>query len=184
MSSDLRVYGTARVLAGPAFFPPQVVVQVKALACELPSQTGIPLSRFSTTEIAREVVRRGIVATISGMTVWRWLHEDAIRPWYYRSWIFPRDPRFYEKASRVLDLYRGIWEDQPLGTEDFVLSADEKTSIQARRTKHPTQAPRSRHCMRVEHEYERAGASAYIAAWDVRQAKIFGRCETYSGIEP
>jgi transposase len=184
MSSDLRVYGTVRVLVGPAFFPPQVVVQVKALACELPWQRGIPLSRFSTTEIAREVVRRGIVATISGMTVWRWLDEDAIRPWYYRSWIFPRDPRFYEKACRVLDLYRGIWEDQPLGEADFVLSADEKTSIQARRTKHPTQAPRPQHCMRVEHEYERAGALAYIAAWDVRRAKIFGRCERHSGIEP
>lgn len=171
-------------MAGHGFFPPQVVVQVKALACELPSEMGIALSRLSTTEIAREVVRRGIVASISGMTVWRWLDEDAIRPWHYRSWIFPRDPQFYEKASRVLDLYQGIWEQKPLGAEDFVVSADEKTSIQARKTKHPAQRPRPRHCMRVEHEYERTGALAYIAAWDVRCAKIFGRCEPHSGIEP
>jgi len=38
--------------------------------------------------------------------------------------------------------------------------------------------------MLVEHEYERKGAWAYLAAWDVRRAKIFGRCELHSGIAP
>ena len=38
--------------------------------------------------------------------------------------------------------------------------------------------------MRVEHEYERLGALSYIAAWDVRHAKIFGRCEAKTGIQP
>jgi hypothetical protein len=71
---------------------------VKAIACELPFESGVPLSRWSTTEVAREAVARGIVAEISGTTVWRWLSEDAIRPFYYRSWIFPRDPHFARKA--------------------------------------------------------------------------------------
>ncbi|MEA1904847.1 MAG: hypothetical protein U9M97_03080 [Candidatus Hadarchaeota archaeon] len=102
---------------------------MKALACELPCESGVPLSRFSTNEIAREVVRRGIVAQISGATVWRWLNQDAIRPWQYRSWIFPRDPEFQEKAGRVLDLYQGIWQGQPLSSDEYVISADEKTSI-------------------------------------------------------
>ena len=69
-------------------------MEVKALACELPATLGIPLSRLSTADIAREVKRSGIVATISDKTVWRWLSEDAIRPWHHRSWIFPRDPDF------------------------------------------------------------------------------------------
>ncbi len=77
---------------------------MKAIACELPSERGVPLSRFSRTEIAREAVARGIVEQVSGTTVWRWLAEDAIRPWNYRSWIFPRDPDFREKTARVLDL--------------------------------------------------------------------------------
>ena len=38
--------------------------------------------------------------------------------------------------------------------------------------------------MKVEHEYERRGAWAYLAAWDVHQAKVFGRCEAQSGIAP
>ena len=38
--------------------------------------------------------------------------------------------------------------------------------------------------MYVEHEYERGGAWAYLAAWDVHRAKVFGRCETTTGIAP
>ena len=165
-------------------FPPVVEMEVKALACQLPRESGVPLSRFSNTEIAREIVSRGIVASISGATVWRWLGEDAIRPWQHRSWIFPRDPDFQEKAERVLDLYQGIWQGEPLGPDEYVISADEKTSIQARSRKHAIIGPGPAESMRVEHEYERKGSLAYLAAWDVRRAKLFGRCEVKSGIKP
>jgi len=134
-----------------------VVVAVKALACELPSRLGVPLSRLHLPDIAAEVVSRGIVAEISGTTVWRWLSEDAIRPWAHRSWIFPRDPDFEAKAARVLDLYARQWQGEPLGEGDFVVSADEKTSIQARSRCHATLAPAPGRDMRVEHEYERVG---------------------------
>lgn len=43
-------------------FPPEIVMQVKALACELPAQSGLPLSRFSRQDLVREVIRRGLVA--------------------------------------------------------------------------------------------------------------------------
>jgi len=159
-------------------------VQVKALACELPSRFGVPLSRWSAEELAAEVINSGLVASISGSTVWRWLNEDAIRPWYRRSWIFPRAPDFEVKAGRVLDLYHGLWEGEPLGPADFVVCADEKTSIQARRRRHSTTPPSPGRLMQVEHEYERLGAWAYLAAWDVHHAKLFGRCEPATGIEP
>ena len=97
----------------PGLFPPEVVVQVKALACELPANLGLPLSRMSIADVAREVRRAGIVASISDKTVWRWLHEDAIRPWQHRCWIFPRDPDFRVKAGRILDLYEGHWNGIP-----------------------------------------------------------------------
>ncbi len=105
-------------------FPPAQVAEVKALACELPAQSNVPLSRWSSAELAREAVKRGIVAEVSGTTVWRWLAEDAIRPWNYRSWIFPRDPKFAEKAGRILDLYEGRWEGEVLHPGDFVVCAD------------------------------------------------------------
>ena len=122
----------------PPAFPPSVVVAVKALVCELPHRCGLPLSRWSLADIQREVVGEGIVAQISGSTLWRWLSREALCPWRYRSWIFPRDPKFALKAGRVLDLYQGRWEGAPLGRRDFVLSADEKTSIQARIRIHPS----------------------------------------------
>ena len=157
---------------------------MKALACELPSRLGVPLSRLHVPDITAEVVDRGIVAEISGTTIWRWLTEDAIRPWRQRSWIFPRDPAFEAKAGRVLDLYAGVWEGKTLGKRDYVISADENTSIQARIRCHPTLAAASTRPMRVEHEYDRGGALAYLAGWDVHRAKIFGRCEATTGIVP
>jgi len=136
------------------------------------------------SELVAETQRSGVAATISGSTIWRWLDTDAIRPWCHRSWLFPRDPAFEAKAGRILDLYARTWEGAPLTANEFVLSADEKTSIQARRRIHPTVPTRARHVMRVEHEYERAGAWAYLAAWDVHHAKLFGRCEATTGIAP
>lgn len=144
----------------------------------------MPLSRLSSADIAREVRGRGIVAKISDTTVWRWLHEDAIRPWQHRTWVFPRDPDFESKASRILDLYARQWEGCPLAADEYVLSSDEKTSIQARIRKHPSTPPRPGLPMHVEHEYARGGAWAYMAALDVHRAKVFGRCETTTGIEP
>ncbi len=160
------------------------MVQVKALACELPARRGQPLARWSVAELAAEARRVGLVATISDSTVWRWLHADAIRPWQHRCWIFPRDPDFAAKAGRLLDLYERVWEGRALRDDEFVLSADEKTSIQARVRCHPTRPPQPGACMRVEHEYDRGGAWAYLAALDVHRAKLFGRCEPKTGIAP
>lgn len=130
------------------------------------------------------VVEQGIVDSISTTALWELLHEDGIRPWNHHSWIFPRDPEFLAKGSRVLDLYERRWEGKPLGENDFVISADEKTSIQARRRIHRTTPPGPHRCARVEHEYERGGALAYLAAYDVHRAKVIGRCEPTTGIVP
>jgi hypothetical protein len=171
-----------RVVPGP--FPPELIVQIKALACELPATHQVPLSRWSLEELTQHVCRSGLVAQLSGSTLWRWLHEDAIRPWQHRCWIFPRDPDFALKAGRIQDLYQRQWQGQALQEDEWVVSTDEKTSIQARRRRHATVPPGPRRPMKVEHEYERKGAWAYLAAWDVHRAKLFGRCEAKSGMAP
>ena len=167
-----------------ARFSLSLVVQVKALACELPHRLGLPLSRLSIDEIRRHVISQGLVAEISGATLWRWLSSDALRPWQHRSWIFPRDPNFAAKAGPILDLYHRMWEGAPLRDNDFVISADEKTSVQARHRKQPTLHPAPHRTTRVESEYFRMGAWVYLAAWDVHRAKVFGRCESQNGIAP
>jgi hypothetical protein len=144
----------------------------------------LPLSRLHVPDIRAEVIRRGLVASVSDATIWRWLSQDAIRPWAHRSWIFPRDPHFETKAGRVLDLYARRWKGKPLHRADFVVSADEKTSVQARCRCHSTLPVSAARAMRVEHEYTRGGALQYLAAWDVHRGKVFGRCESRTGIEP
>jgi transposase len=168
----------------PPRFTPVQRAQVIALACQLPAEHGVPLSRWSGAELAGEAVRRGIAEAISAATIARWLAADALKPWQYRSWIFIRDPDFAAKAARVLDLYARVVDGVPLGEDEFVLCADEKTSIQARCRCHPSLPPGAARAMRVEHEYERGGALAYLAAWDVHRARVFGRTALATGIEP
>jgi transposase len=168
----------------PGSFTALHVAEVKSLACQLPAESGAPLSRWSCPELAREVVARSVVGSISTSTVRRWLKQDALKPWQYRSWIFIRDPNFRATAQRVLDLYARTFDGNPLGEDEYVISADEKTSIQARCRCHPSLAPGQARAMRVNHEYDRGGALAYLAAYDVHQAKVFGRCEPKTGIVP
>ena len=167
----------------PPVHGPVVRAEVVALACALPAEHDVPLSRWSCPEIARELGIRCQVSA-SASSVRRWLAADALKPWQHRSWISIRDPDFAVKAARVLDLYAGIWDGQPLGPGDVVICADEKTSIQARCRCHPTLAPGQARAMRVEHDYRRGGALAYLAAWDVHRGQVIGRCEDTTGIEP
>jgi homeodomain-containing protein len=118
-SGGLRGLRTERGRDARAVFPPEEVAQVKAVACQPPSQ-GALLSRRSAADIHRLVVERGICA-VSRSTIWRWLAEDAIKPWQTRSWIFPRDPDFAQKAGRVLDLYARTFEGKLLRPGEYVI---------------------------------------------------------------
>jgi transposase len=177
-------WGTASGRVGRAGSPSAVVIEVKAIACELPAVRAVPLGRWSLAELRDEVITTGLIDQISVSTLWRWLNEDALKPWRHRSWIFPRDPAFAAKAAVVLDLYARRFQGRRLEPGEYVVSADEKTSIQARCRCHPTLPPGVARVMRVEHEYERGGALAYLAAWDVHRARLFGRCEPSTGIAP
>jgi DDE superfamily endonuclease len=164
-------------------FPPHDRAVIAAIACERVAQTQTPLSRQSISDITKKVCIE-LAKPISRTTVQRILDEHAIKPWQYEHWIFPRAPNFFTKAARVLDLYDGFWQDERLDPFDRVVSADEKTSIQARIRTHATVPPAPGRRRRVEHEYERGGALQYLAAWDIQEGRVMGRCEAKTGIEP
>jgi hypothetical protein len=172
-----------RGLVDRVVFPPEEVAEVKAVACELPRTHGLALSRFSRVELHRLVIERGVTEA-SASTIWRWLHEDAIKPWQTRSWIFPRDPDFATKAARVLDLYARVFDGKRLRPDEYVISADEKTQLQALGRHHQTIAPGPGRPGLVEFEYLRGGTLAYLAAWDVHHANLFDRVEQTTGIVP
>jgi transposase len=168
----------------PRQFAPEVVAEVKAMACEPPARRDVPLSRWSSAELASQAMAEGLVDSVAASTVRRWLRADAIKPWRYRSWIFPRDPDFAAKAARVLDLYARRWDGEPLGENDFVISADEKSQLQALGRCHPDLPPGPGRARRVEFEYERGGTLAYLAAYDVHRARLVGTVAPTTGIVP
>jgi transposase len=168
----------------PRRFGAEVVAGIKAMACEPPEATDAPLSRWSSAELAAQAVTEGLVRSISSSTVRRWLAAAVIKPWQYRSWIFPRDPEFAVKAPRVLDLYARIWDGEPLGPDDYVISADEKSQLQALSRRHPDLPAASGRARRVEFEYKRGGTLAYMGAYDVHQARLIGTVAPKTGIAP
>jgi transposase len=184
--SEERLAGlTDRPRSGrPRRFGSEVVAGVKALACEPPEQRDVPLSRWSSAELAAQAVVEGLVSAISSSTVRRWLRADAIKPWRYRSWIFPRDPDFAGKAARVLDLYARVWNGVVLGPDDYVISADEKSQLQALRRCHQGRPAGPGQVTQVEFEYERGGTLAYMGGYDVHQARLFGQVADKTGIVP
>jgi len=121
--------------------------------------------------------REEIVSSISVSTLCRWYKQDALKPWRYHNWLFPRDPQFLQKATVVLDLYHGLWQGEPLGPDDYLLSADEKCGLQVLARPHPTRSPQPAHLGQVEFEYERLGTIAYQAALDVFAGTVIGQIE-------
>ena len=176
--------GRNRVPDGRGIFPPQLITTIKSIACEVPANLKQPVSRLFIPDIHRILINERHVESISLSTIWRILDADSIKPWRYRSWIWSRDPLFAERAGQVLDLYEGRWNGRRLRSDEFVISADEKTSIQARIRIHNTEMGTDGRGLRVEHEYERGGAWAYLAALDVHRARVYGRLEHTSGIAP
>ncbi len=155
-----------------------------ACTCELLAQRGLALSRHFASSIWQVVTEREV--QISLRTVQRMLAQDHRgtprsplrgdpKPWRYRSWIHSRDPHFLGKARGDPRPLPELLGGGAAGPKDQVISADEKTSIQARWRQAVLPGPGRPG--RVEHDDQRRGALQYLAAWDVRRGIPRGRCE-------
>ena len=174
---------TPRGPAGRGLFPPEETTLVKALACERPTDgERRPLSRFSVCDVWERAWDVGL--RLSYSTVRRRLHEDALRPWLQEQWLFPRDPRFLERATPVLDLYHRRWEGEPLGPRDVVLCADEMTNLQALERLHRGLPPAPGRRARYEFEYQRHGTLCYLAFLEVFTGRVYGEITEQNGIDP
>jgi hypothetical protein len=114
------------------------------------------------------VIERAI-CDASASTIWRWLHDDALKPWQQRCWVYMRDPQFAEKASVALDLYQRIFEGRRLHPDEYVICADEKSQLQALGRRHETlcmaPAGRSSCCVGVSERFSRSrGLGPWCAA--------------------
>ena len=145
---------------------------VVKIACERPDELGRSLSQWDCTEIARQLVRDGVVERISPETVRRILLSHRLKPWRQKMWPSPKVPRdaaFAAQVREICDLYT-----RPLGPDEVVLCADEMTSLQPRPRKAKTLPTAKDRPTRVEHEYSRCGALNLFAAFDTRTGKVYG----------
>jgi DDE superfamily endonuclease len=84
----------------------------------------------------------------------------------------------------VLDLYGRVVDGEELGSDDYVISADEKSQLQALRRCHRGLGTGPGRPRRVEFEYERSGTLGYMAASDVHAARLFGSVADKTAIVP
>jgi transposase len=149
-----------------------VAVHLVKVARERPDRLGRSLSQWDCRELAAQLVRDGVVASISPETVRRVLEGHRLKPWRHHLWLSPKVPRdaaFAASVREVCDLYT-----RPLEPWEMVICVDEKTSLQPRTRKSPTLAARPGLPVRVEHEYERKGALNLFAAFDTRGGTVYG----------
>ena len=156
-------------------FPPNVAAYLGKLACELPDAAGRSLSLWTCAELARSLVREGIVDKISPQSVQRILFSKKLKPWRVHYWLSPKAPRDETFRATVLDLcdlYTRV-----LLPHERVLSLDEMTSLQPRTR--PVETRPARPGLKpvlLEHEYARKGATNLLAAFDTRSGEVTGIC--------
>ena len=97
----------------PRRFPPEQVAAGEGGRVRAAGRVGLPLGRFSRTELNRLAIELAVTEA-SASTVWRWLHEDAMKPWEQQCWIYRRDPELPVTAGRALDLYARVFEGKRL----------------------------------------------------------------------
>jgi transposase len=151
---------------------PEVVIHTVKMACELPDQRGCSLSQWDCQRLADQLVKEGVVSSISRETVRRILADHRLKPWRYQLWLSPKVPRdaaFVQTVRIILALYTRELEEG-----EMVLCVDEKTSLQPRPRLAPSQKMRPEQPLRLEHEYKRAGALNLLAAFDTRSGKVYG----------
>jgi transposase len=146
---------------------------VVKLACERPDDAGRSLSQWDCIELARQLVRDGVVPSISAATVRQILLHHRLKPWRQKTWLSPQVPRdaaFAAQVQGICDLYT-----RPLRPDEVVLCVDEMTNLQPRPRKSQTLATTKDRPTRLEHEYGRCGALNLFAAFDTRTGKVYGR---------
>jgi DDE superfamily endonuclease len=149
-----------------------VALHLVRRACELPEQAGRSLSQWDCAELARQLVRDEVVASISPQTVQRVLAAHRLKPWRSHVWLHPRTPRdatFAAQVRAVADLLTRL-----LDGHELVLSLDEMTSLQPRPRRVATRPAQPGRPVQVEHEYGRAGATHLFAAFDTRSGHAYG----------
>ena len=169
-----RVWRRPHALAARAFFPSVQRAQITALACTLPAESGRPLSRWSSSELVKEAIQRGIASDIASSTIREWLRQEKIKPWQRHAWQKSTDPEFLTKATVVLNLYERARVLARRG--EIVVCADEKTCLQALTLTGGVDPAQPGKPVRHGARYKRQGILNLFAGLWVHTGQTMARC--------
>ena len=152
-------------------FTAEQLCHLYALACEDPAKSDRPINRWTPSDLADELVKRGTVESISTRHVGRLLDEADLKPHRIRYWMTPQpDAQRDEKVKDISTLYISAPALAKQG--QHILSTDEKTGIQALQRKHPGLPIKPGKVVHLEFEYVRHGTLTLIANFDVVTGKV------------
>src|SRR3954454_2280856 len=158
----------------PGKFTPEQVTQILAVACEPPAKSDRPITHGTVQELTAEVIRRGIVESISPAQVYRYLREAALQPHKSRYGLntTETDPaRFEAEVKAVCDTYLAAPERERTDRTHTVC-VDEMTGIQALERIAPSKAMIAGKCELIEFEYERHGTLCLIGNFEVTTGEL------------
>ena len=150
-------------------FTAEQVTQILAVACEPPEQSGRPIDRWTHRELAHEVIRRGIVPSISVSQVGRYLAQAELQPHRSKYWLNTKekDPEVFARQVQIVCQTYQEAPDLYFRENTHTVSVDEMPSIQALERIAKTIPMQSGQPERIEYEYKRHGTLCLIGNWDV-----------------
>jgi transposase len=168
-----EILADAPRLGAPLKFSPELVVKIIAIACEPPALSNRPISHWTARELADEVIKRGIVPSISVRTVQCFLEEADLKPHRIKYWLnaAPEIPEiFYKTVQRICNLYLQAFALHAKGIR--LISVDEKTGIQALERLYQTLLAKPGLLERQEYKYIRHGTTCLIPNFEVATGQI------------
>lgn len=158
----------------PGKFTAEQLAQIFAVACEDPEKSNRPITHWTQAELADEVIKRGIVASISPRHLGRLLNEADLKPHRIRYWLNAKekdDPAFVPQVQTVCATYAAAPELYAR-FHTHTLSTDEMTGIQALERIAPTKPTKPGQEARREFEYKRNGTQTLIANFHVVTGEV------------
>ena len=159
----------------PDKFTPEQICQIITIACEKPEIYGRPITNWTNRELADEVIKQGIVESISERHIGRILERFELHPHKSQYWLnCEPDKKKNEKINNICELYHDAIEIN--NRNELLMSVDEKTSIQATERKASTLPMKPGFDERIEFYYKRHGTQTLIAGLNVAIGNIIGKC--------
>lgn len=153
----------------PGKFTAEQIVQLVSIACESPRDSGRPVDDWTGHELADEVQKRAIVASISVSRVNELLRSMDLQPHKRKCWCFTTEKDrelFQAQVEEVCDTYLNA-EMAYRQDHTHTVCTDEMTSLGANERRADTKLPRPRQPGRRECQYTRHGTLSLTGSWDV-----------------